>query len=291
MINEVVENFRSLESREFRVLRAIERGMRDYDFPPVSFIANIANLPEDETRYRISRLNKFELVERKKIGEDRFRLNFNGYDSLALKKLVDSDTIDSIGGEAGRGKESDVQLAKKNDQEVIIKFHREGKVNFRKIKKMRDYLEDREHYSWMFVSNLAAKNEYKTLKNIYKKLDVPIPFDWDRHAIVMEKVPGNELIKTKLTKKDADFVFDYLIEEVKKAYSLGYIHADLSEYNVMVSEERISLIDWPQSVTLDHPNHESLLKRDITNLCNYFNRKYKLEKEPKHYIKKIKDIN
>lgn len=44
------------------------------------------------------------------------------------------------------------------------------------------------------------------------------------------------------------------------------IHADLSEYNVLVSDDKIWLIDVGQAVELDHPQTFYFLKRDIENI-------------------------
>lgn len=288
MLDKVAENFKSLEKDDFRVLRGIETGMKTYDWVPIDEASTFSGLPLDELKYRLKRLDKFELIEGKKIGKKRFKLNFNGYDALALNVLAKRDSIDSIGGEVGFGKESEIRKAKWKGNEVIIKFHREGKVSFRGVTRERDYLGNRQHFSWMFIAKLAAKREYEVLKDISKDIRVPEPFDWNRHSILMENIKGNELAKTKLSRGDAEFVFQLLMKEIKKTFSLGYVHCDLSEFNVLISEDEIKIIDWSQSVDLDHPNSDEFLKRDVKNLCNFFNRKYQLDKEVEDCLKYIK---
>jgi RIO kinase 2 len=60
----------------------------------------------------------------------------------------------------------------------------------------------------------------------------------------------------------------------------GVVHADLSEYNIMLKRNRgILIIDWPQYVTKNHPNAEQLLSRDVQNVLQYFRRKHKLAAE------------
>ena len=67
---------------------------------------------------------------------------------------------------------------------------------------------------------------------------------------------------------------DLVLAEVAGAYDAGYVHADMSEYNVFVSSEGVTVFDWPQAVPADHENSEELLERDVENLLGYFERKY-----------------
>jgi RIO kinase 2 len=67
---------------------------------------------------------------------------------------------------------------------------------------------------------------------------------------------------------------DLILQEVAAAYDAGYVHADMSEYNVAVSESGVTIFDWPQSVPTDHENARELLYRDVENLISYFRRKH-----------------
>jgi RIO kinase 2 len=79
-----------------------------------------------------------------------------------------------------------------------------------------------------------------------------------------------------------------IVEEVAKAWRLGIIHADLSEFNVMANDEGIKIIDWPQSVERTHPHAEELLKRDLNNVLRFFARKYKLKIDLEETIALVK---
>jgi len=50
----------------------------------------------------------------------------------------------------------------------------------------------------------------------------------------------------------------------------GLVHGDLSEYNIMIWEEKPVICDISQAVLLDHPLSDQLLRRDIVNINNYF---------------------
>jgi RIO kinase 2 len=90
----------------------------------------------------------------------------------------------------------------------------------------------------------------------------------------MEKFSGVELGRSKLEDGQVVGVLDLVLGEMAKAHEAGYIHADMSEYNVAVSEAGITVFDWPQAVSTDHDNASELLERDVTNVVKFFRRKY-----------------
>ena len=54
----------------------------------------------------------------------------------------------------------------------------------------------------------------------------------------------------------------------------GWTHGDLSPYNVLVHEERLVLIDWPQVVdVIGNPQGFDFLERDATTMVTWFRRK------------------
>jgi RIO kinase 1 len=68
-------------------------------------------------------------------------------------------------------------------------------------------------------------------------------------------------------------VFDRLMWNVELLLSNNVVHADLSPYNVLFWEGRVTMIDLPQAVDArTNMNSKSLLQRDIGNLCRYFGR-------------------
>jgi RIO kinase 2 len=102
----------------------------------------------------------------------------------------------------------------------------------------------------------------------------------------MELAKGSLLSKTKLL--NAEWYLDEILRQAKITYSLGIIHADLSEYNIFVSEEGVQLIDWPQYITLDHPQADEILERDVSNVLVHFYRKYDIKRELEEVIEEIK---
>ena len=54
----------------------------------------------------------------------------------------------------------------------------------------------------------------------------------------------------------------------------GWAHGDLSPYNVLLHEERLVVIDWPQIVDIiGNPHGFDFLERDVRNMCDWFVRR------------------
>ena len=78
--------------------------------------------------------------------------------------------------------------------------------------------------------------------------------------------------------KDADVDnYDVTYLEVVKIMCTMFqkcklVHSDLSEYNLLYLNKELYVIDVAQAVEDDHPNALSFLKRDCTNINNFFNK-------------------
>ncbi|WP_440770408.1 serine/threonine-protein kinase RIO2 [Natronorubrum sp. DTA28] len=276
MVRNVAGLLPELETEDFYLLSGVEQGMRFSEWVQREKLPKFSSLTEEEVDYRLERCLKRGLVEKKTIQYEGYTLQFEGYDILALRALVEQDTISEFGSPLGVGKESDVYEVKSYKPHAL-KYHREGYTNFREVHKERDYTSDNEHVSWMYTARKAAEREYDILEELYPDVSVPRPIGQNRHAIVMEKMEGVELSRTKLEDAQVLGVLDLLVREVARAYEEGYVHADMSEYNVFVSEDGVKVFDWPQAVPTDHENADEFLRRDLTNIVGYFRRKY-----PKH---------
>jgi RIO kinase 2 len=273
MVQNVAAQMAELEPEDFHLLSGLEHGMRFSRWVAVEKLPEFSRLDEEEVTYRVDRCMDRGLVERKTIQYTGYRLTFEGYDALALRTFSERDTIDGVGAPLGVGKESDVYEVR-SFQPLALKYHREGYTNFREVQKEREYTADNEHRSWLYTARKAAEREYEALETLYPDVRVPRPVGQNRHAIVMEKLDGVELSRAKLESEQVLGVVDLICEEMAKAYDAGYVHADMSEYNVFVSSEGVTIFDWPQAVPTEHENSEELLKRDVENLLGYFERKY-----------------
>ncbi|MFW6320812.1 MAG: serine/threonine-protein kinase RIO2 [Halohasta sp.] len=276
MVQNVAAFFRELEPEDFYLLSGIEHGMRFSEWVQREQLPKYSRLTSEEVGYRLDRCMRHELIQRKTIQYEGYQLTFEGYDALALRAFAERDTIEGVGAPLGVGKESDVYEAT-SFRPLALKYHREGYTNFREVQKERDYTSDRQHVSWLYTARKAAEREYETLEALYPDVSVPRPVDHNRHALVMEKLDGAELSRARLESPQVVGVLDLIVEELANAYHAGYVHADMSEYNVFVDESGITIFDWPQAVSTDHDNSDELLARDLANVYSYFRRKYPAE--------------
>jgi len=293
-IDTAVQAFRQLAPQDFRVLQAIELQMSRYEHVPESAIPSLANLPPQEVAYRLPCLCQLRLVRRWKGPYTGYQLNTAGYDCLAINALVKANVLEAFGKPLGVGKEADVYEAlTPAKQRVAVKFHRLGRTSFRQTRRKRGYVAKRRHISWLYQSRLAAEREFEALRLVYPHgVSVPEPIHQNRHAVVMGMIEGAELIHY-VEIPNPKSVLDEILLNVRKAYlEAGVIHADLSEFNIILKPDgHILIIDWPQFVERNHPNAEQLLKRDVRNVVRYFQRKFGVKTKLKDALTYVKGQN
>jgi RIO kinase 2 len=270
-----VQVFRKLESEDFRILHIIEAAMSKREFVPTGQIQKYAKLPMDRIEFTLGKLNKLGLIYQTKGAYVGHTLNYAGYDCLAINTLVKAGVIESFGQTLGVGKEADVYDALSPDgKRIAVKFHRLGRISFRQTRRKRGYV--REHSTWLFQSHVAAEKEFQAMQLVYKNgVSVPEPISQNRHVIAMGMIEGAELSKYKEILKP-EKILKEILRNVRKAYLKAHvIHADLSEYNIILKPDgHILIIDWPQYVMTNHANAEDLLERDLKNILTFFNRKF-----------------
>lgn len=271
----------TLEKEDFRILTAIEIGMKRSEYVTLSNIKFYSRYKMEETLFRLNKVHKLDLLIRDSSKyEIGYTLNSKAYDLLALHTLVKRNVISQLGPLIGKGKESDVySCIDDNGKIYALKFYRMGRTSFRNIKRYRDLIGDRGHLSWLYVNRLAATREFEALTKIYKlKLNTPKPIANNRHVIVMSYLRGKEIVYFKQI-KDPLKIFKRIIKQIKIIYQeANMIHGDLGEFNIVLSEEgKILIIDWLQWVPTDHPNASSLLERDIYNISTFFEKKFNIE--------------
>lgn len=273
MVRNVAPLFQDLEDEDFYLLSGIEHGMRFSEWVDRRQLPKYANLNAEEVDYRLDRCLDFELIQRQTIQYEGYQLLFEGYDALALRALAERESVTGVGAPIGEGKESDVLEVTDGDP-MALKFHREGITNFREVAREREYTADRAHVSWLYTARKAAEREYDMLQQMHTRASVPAPYDHNRHALLMERIDGVELADAAVAPENAMPMLRAILDQLAIIYDVGYIHSDISEYNVVVSPAAIWIIDWPQATPIDHPNAEELLERDVTNIVRYFERKH-----------------
>jgi RIO kinase 2 len=266
------EHIRTLHKYEKTLLSVLERQMSRYAWVPLEQLITSTGFAESEVNYRLARLIEWGMVRFNPVPYDGYALVFGGYDTLALASLTRKGTISALGVQLGEGKESVVYEALGLGP-VAIKFHRVGGRSFNSARVNREYMAE-GHCPWLIASKLSAEREYKALVALHPKVSVPLPIAQNRHTVVMALIHGANLNRCRLEAPAA--VLDEILANVHVAYRAGFIHADLSEYNILMEDGKCVLIDWPLWIETSHPNAESTLNRDIDNILTYFKRKYQL---------------
>ena len=290
-------------------------GSKNHEVVPTPLIAQIAGLRGGSGIHKsISSLAKANLIARLKNAKyDGYRLTYGGLDYLALHTHTKKSTLYSVGNQIGVGKESDIfAVASPKGVQHVLKIHRLGRISFRTVKANRDYLRHRNSASWMYMSRLAALKEYTFMKALRENgFVVPEPIAHNRHTIVMELVdafPLRQIVEVP----DPAGLYAELMEMIVKLASVGLIHGDFNEFNILIKEEpdagletndtpktsealenelrtdsktdildRSSgrlltpvLIDFPQMVSISHTNAEMYFTRDVDCIKRFFSRRF-----------------
>lgn len=252
--------------------------MSQHEFVSREQVAKFSKLDlARDTDFRLNQLSQLGLIYRVRGAYVGYTLNYAGYDCLALNALVKAGVLEAFGKSLGVGKEADVfDALSPGGERVAVKFQRLGRISFRQTQRKRGYT--KEHASWIFQSRLAAEKEYQALELVYPLgVAVPKPISQNRHVIVMGMIEGAELAESKKILRPERVLKEILLN-VRRAYlKAGVVHADLSEYNVILKPDKhILIIDWPQYVKKEHQNAELFLTRDVKNVVRYFSRKHML---------------
>jgi RIO kinase 1 len=198
---------------------------------------------------------------------------------MALYQMINKGVIDSMRGVVKAGKESRVYWAKgRAGEDLAVKIFLTSSMEFKKS--MIQYIQGdprfRIGHDYRKIVYTWAQKEFRNLTEARAAgVKVPRPIYTHENIIVMEFL-GREGVSSPILKEvprewlTLDLYND-LMGSVSALYrGCGLIHADLSEYNVMLHGWRPYLIDFGQAVPKEHPMAEEFLRRDIENIVKFF---------------------
>ncbi|KAI9117767.1 hypothetical protein K1719_011182 [Acacia pycnantha] len=273
-----VDVLRYLSKDDFRVLTAVELGMRNHEIVPTELIDRIARLRSGGTYKVLKNLLKNKLLHHDSSKYDGFRLTYLGYDFLAIKTMVNKGVFQAVGRKIGVGKESDIfEVASEDGTVLVMKLHRLGRVSFRAVKSKRDYLRHRSSYNWLYLSRLAALKEFAFMKALEEHgFPVPKAVECNRHCVVMSLVQGYPLVQVKQL-QNPEMVFETILNQVVRLAEHGLIHCDFNEFNIMIDDdEKVTMIDFPQMVSVSHRNAQMYFDRDVECIFKFFRKRFNL---------------
>ena len=232
---------------------------------------------------RIARDQDREFLEfRKRIkNTEQFKVEESVFDDAtyaALYKLVQDGHIEAFGGPVSTGKEAAVYEALGPEGTVAVKVYRVSASDFRQ---MRQYLDGDPRFEGIGSDKKKVvlawvRKEFANLRRALKAgVKVPRPIAAERNVLVMEYVGteterGRRLAEVHIENPQTAFVV--VREYARRLYDAGLVHGDLSEYNLVVHEGELYVIDLGQAVTVHHPNARDFLERDCDNVAAFFAR-------------------
>jgi RIO kinase 2 len=277
IVASVVKN---LELEDYKLLKVFASELKHHENLTRHQLVGQSRLHRDVVDYRLKGLLEMNLINKNKNG---FTILNAGLDTFALKILAEKNIISGIGKPIGVGKESDVYEAITDLQEErAIKFFRIGRISFREATRKRAFAlkEQSNIHHWLLVNISAAKKEVDMLQRLKDTgTSVPLALYRAMHCIAMNRISGVRLVNVKELEHPS-MVLQNILLSIGIACRNHVIHSDLSEYNVLVggTPRDIWIIDWPQAVSTDHPNAQHLLKRDVSNIVRFFNRRFAVGK-------------
>lgn len=246
----------------------------------------------------------FELEQKRRRAEtvrkdlSRFKTEGGVFNYETLKsvgKLGSEGHIDRIRGPIATGKEADVFLGERGDKKVVIKIFRLSSGSYFRNPTVLQYIMGDKRFAGIkrtpraLIGSWALK-EFRNLKKVEELgVNAPRPIALEKAVLVMqyigEEKPAPRLLKCEM--EDPEAMLKEIIAQMKKMHRGKFVHADVSEYNILVLKEKPYFIDFGQGVLLSHPKAEEFLERDVRNICAFF-RKRGVECDPEEALKEVK---
>lgn len=238
------------------------------------------DIDEDDTVEREREIDDAELRE----FEDRLRDSeayeveaevFDEPTLRALYKLVSDGHVRAVGGVVSSGKEANVVEADGREGEVALKIYRVVASSF---DDMRRYLEGDPRFEGARSKKELVvewvRREYSNLRRAAEAgVRVPEPLAHERNVLVSEFIGGGGVRAPQLREveiENPETCYDVVVEYASRLYDEGIVHGDLSEYNLLVHEGDIVVIDMGQAVDAEHPRADELLENDCGNVARFF---------------------
>jgi RIO kinase 1 len=182
------------------------------------------------------------------------------------------------------GKEANIFVGEGEKGYVAVKIYRVENCDFNR---MFDYIKLDPRYSSLKrkrrdIIMMWVQREYKNLLKAREGgARVPTPYAIANNVLVMELVGEPALkIKDDIPENPALFYLD-VVAQMKKLFNAGLVHADLSQFNILNYGQRPVLIDFSQATTIGSFRAGEYLRRDLTNVNNFFRKLGVKEKELK----------
>lgn len=208
-----------------------------------------------------------------------------------LAKIINKGIISRINGCISTGKEANVYHGDHedttiSDREYAVKIYKTSILVFKDRERYVDgefrFRNTKNQSNPRKMVKVWAEKEFRNLKRLHVNgIPCPEPVELRSHVLVMEYLTkGNAQPSPKLKDhpfKDLDeivFYYQQMLIYMRRMYQkCRLVHADLSEYNSIVHNDKLYIIDVSQSVEPEHPMALDFLRMDIKNVNDFFSRK------------------
>lgn len=190
--------------------------------------------------------------------------------------------------EVRSGKEATIYTVASHQGKLALKVYKDPAL--RRFQKDHEYLEgkfyrnpsvrravqNRTKMGKEILYRSWVRREFFILKKLGRKqANVPKVYEWVANTVLMEFIgedfPAPQLKEVELSADQANKALDVILKNIELFLQCGVVHSDLSEYNILWWKQQPYIIDLPQSIDIrNNPNKNMLLKRDLDNLINYF---------------------
>lgn len=205
----------------------------------------------------------------------------------SLQPLIDDGIIDSVLRPLKSGKEATVYLVGSGGGQILCaKVYRDmaqrsfqRRAQYQEGRKVRGSRETRAMRKNTRFGRREQEAEWKNAEvaALYKLaaagVRVPKPYGYFNDVLLMELVtdaagyPAPRLGEVELSPEKAREYHEVLIRQIVRMLSVGLIHGDLSEFNVLVAPDGPVIIDFPQVVDAAGNNGAlQMLERDVNNI-------------------------
>src|SRR5579864_7959391 len=204
----------------------------------------------------------------------------------SLQPLIDDGVIDEVIRSLKSGKEATVYLVRSGAHTRCAKVYRD--MRQRSFQKRARYQEgrkvrgSRQARAASKRSRFGRREQEAAWKNaevdalytlVAAGVRVPKPYGYFNGTLIMELVtdaagePAPRLGEVDLSAETAREYHTFLIQQIVRMLSIGLIHGDLSEFNVLVGPDGPVIIDLPQAVNAAGNNGAfAMLERDVNNI-------------------------
>lgn len=216
-----------------------------------------------------------------------------------LSKFFKNGTITRIDGCISTGKEANVYHAENETtgKEFAVKIYKTSILVFKDRERYVDgefrFRGTKNQSNPRKMVRTWAEKEYRNLKRLYSSgIPSPQPIGLKSHVLVMQFLsrgagqPSPRLKDYQF--QNLDQVVEYyqrLVVDMRLMFQkCSLVHADLSEYNIIVHDGELFIFDVSQSVEPEHPMAMDFLRMDIKNVNDYFSRVKKINVYPERLI-------